>query len=282
MWGSDIEPDRGSAGGGQEGTAGTVWPSGRRCAASFTFDFDAEEVWIGESAANANRPGVLSQGSYGAKVAVPLLLDLLERCQVRASFFVPGRVAERHPERVSAIVAAGHELAHHGYTHTSPSALTRDEEEAELVKGLEVLKSFGTEISGYRSPSWEFSPHTTSLLMAHGLRYSSNLMDDIRPYRHEGTDLVEVPIQWILDDAAHFWFAGDSWTKGIATTEAVRSIWAAEFLGIRELGGACVFTMHPQVIGRPGRLSFLEEFIGFVAGHQDVWVATTREIAGCA
>jgi peptidoglycan/xylan/chitin deacetylase (PgdA/CDA1 family) len=37
--------------------------------------------------------------------------------------------------------------------------------------------------------------------------------------------------------------------------------------------------MHPQVIGRPGRLAFLEEFIRFVRDHEDVWVATTREIA---
>ncbi len=259
-----------------------MWPGGARCAASFTFDFDAEEVWIGEDPENANRPGVLSQGTYGAKVAVPRLLELLERHGVRATFFVPGRVAERHPERVADIVAAGHELAHHGYTHTPPSRLSRDEEENELVKGLDVLRSFGSEITGYRSPSWDFSAHTLGLLEAHGLFYSSNLMDDVRPYRHAGTSLVEVPVQWILDDAAHFWFDGASWTKGIATTGAVRSIWEEEFLGIREMAGACVFTMHPQIIGRPGRLAFLDAFIRFVTGHEDVWVATTLEIASRA
>src|SRR5919205_1858683 len=105
---------------------------------AFTFDFDAEEVWIGEDPANEHRPGVLSQGTYGAKVAVPLILELLERHGVRATFFVPGRVAERHPHRVEEIVAAGHELAHHGYTHTSPTSLSREEEDAELRKGLDV------------------------------------------------------------------------------------------------------------------------------------------------
>ena len=81
-----------------------MWPDAARCAASFTFDFDAEEVWIGEDPENANRPGVLSQGTYGAKVAVPRLLELLARHQVRATFFVPGRVAERHPRRVEEVV----------------------------------------------------------------------------------------------------------------------------------------------------------------------------------
>jgi hypothetical protein len=95
-----------------------MWPDGARCAASFTFDFDAEEVWISEDSASAQSPGVLSQGTYGAKVAIPLILDLLARHQVQATFYTPGRVAERHPERVASIVAAGHELAHHGYTTT--------------------------------------------------------------------------------------------------------------------------------------------------------------------
>lgn len=265
----------------REGPA-SMWPNGARCAASFTFDFDAEEVWIGEDRQNATRPGVLSQGTYGAKVGVPKLLELLGRHGVRATFFVPGRVAERHPERVAAIVAAGHELAHHGYTHTSPSEMSREDEENELIKGLEALRSFGAEITGYRSPSWDFSSHTLDLLAAHGFRYSSNLMDDVRPYRHEGTSLVEVPVQWTLDDAAHFWFAGAAWTKSIATTAAVRSIWEEEFLGIREMEGACVFTMHPQIIGRPGRLAFLEAFMTFVIGHEDVWVATAGEIASRA
>src|SRR5262249_12978179 len=205
------------------GAAG--WPGTARCAAAFTFDFDAEEVWLAEDSRNASRPGVLSQGTYAAKVAVPQLLELLRHHGVRATFFVPGRVAERHPGQVAAIVAAGHELAHHGHTHTPPATLSRDEEERELINGRHALEAFGAEITGYRAPSWDISSHTLALLEKHGFRYSSNLMDDIRPYRHEGSTLVELPVHWILDDAAHFWFAEASWTKTIAPTGAVRSIW---------------------------------------------------------
>ena len=259
----------------------TTWPHGARASVAFSFDFDAEEVWIGEDPANASRPGILSQGTYGAKVAVPLVLEVLRRRGVRSTFFIPGRVAERHPRRVEEIVEAGHEIAHHGYTHTSPIKLSRDEEEAELVKGREILGAFGAEVRGYRSPSWDLSEHTLDLLERHGFAYSSNLMDDVRPYRHERSSVVEVPIQWILDDAPHFWFDPASWTKKISTVEEVRSIWQKEVEGIVELGGAAVVTCHPQIIGRPGRIAFLDAFIGFVQGLDDVWIATTGEIAGC-
>ncbi len=63
-------------------------------------------------------------------------------------------------------------------------------------------------------------------------------MDDLRPCRHAGSQLVEIPIQWILDDAAHFWFDASTWDKKIATADEVRAIWEWEFRGYREVGGA--------------------------------------------
>jgi peptidoglycan/xylan/chitin deacetylase (PgdA/CDA1 family) len=260
-----------------------MWPDGARAAAAFTFDFDAEEVWLADDPANANRPGVLSQGTYGAKVAVPLILDLLRRHALHATFFVPGRVAERYPERVREILADGHEVGHHGYTHTPPSQLSPEAEEDELVRALGILRDLGADPVGYRSPSWDFSPQTTDLLERHGFAYSSNLMDDLRPYRHEGKRLVELPVQWILDDAPHFWFDSvGGWNKRISAPSDVREIWESEFRGIREVGGSFILTMHPQVIGRPSRLALLDEFMTFVQAHGDVWIATCREIAARA
>jgi peptidoglycan/xylan/chitin deacetylase (PgdA/CDA1 family) len=256
-----------------------MWQEGTRCVASFTFDLDAEEVWLSDDPANADRPGPLSQGTFGPKVAVPLILDLLEEHAITATFFVPGRVAERHRERVERIVAAGHELAHPGYTHRSPSTLTRDEEEQELVRGLGVLRSFDTEITGYRAPAWDVSLHTYALLEELGFAYASNLMDDLTPYRHEGSSIVELPVHWTIDDAAHFWFDAETWSKTIATASDVREIWEGEFRGYHRYGGAFVLAMHPQVIGRPYRLEMLDAFMTFVQGHDDVWIATCREIA---
>lgn len=257
-----------------------MWPEGRRCGFVMSFDFDAEEVWIGENPANAARPGVLSQGTYGAKVAVPALLRLLDRHGLRASFFVPGRVAERHPHRVREVLAAGHEVAHHGYTHTSPMSLTEQQEEAELVRGVRILEGLGAEVVGYRSPSWEFSEVTLSLLAQHGFLYSSNMMDDVTPYRHKGDHgLVELPVHWVLDDAPHFWFDGASWSKTIRLPREVHELWQGEITGIREMGGLAMLTTHPQIIGRPSRIAMLDELLGWVLAQPDIWVGTARAAA---
>lgn len=256
-----------------------MWPAGARCAVAFTFDLDAESVWLAIDPANAERPAMLSMGRYGPRVAIPLILDLLAKHDVHATFFVPGQVAEEHPDTVRALVAAGHELGVHGYTHTHPSALTLAEEEDELTRAKEILESFGVDVVGYRAPAWDVSRHTLDLLAKHGFTYSSNFMDDVRPYRHAGRDVIELPIHWLLDDAVHFWFDNDSWDKKIATPSEVREIWEAEFEGIRELSGAFILTMHPQIIGRPHRLKFLDAFARFVRAHDDAWIATCAEIA---
>ena len=255
----------------------TQWPDGRQYAATLSFDFDAEEVWLGENPANAHAPGVLSQGRYGPRVGVPLILDLLERHDITATFFVCGKDALRHPDSVRNIIAAGHEIGHHGHSHISPTTLSLEAERDELRRGLATLRELGADVTGYRSPSWEFSPHTLDLLVEEGFAYSSNLLDDILPYRHVDHDLIEVPVSWILDDAPHFWFANDTWEKTIRSPQEVLNVWLPEIDGIASLGGHVMVTTHPMLIGRPSRLNMLERVIEHLS-ETGAWVAPTRDI----
>ena len=133
---------------------------------------------------------------------------------------------------MESVLAAGHEVAHHGYTHRSPGSLTPEEQAEEFERGIAALHAFGVTPAGYRAPSWDFGPDTLELVQQFGFRYSSNFMTDIRPFRHEGTDVIELPVHWILDDAAHFWFSGDTWTKKISTNAEVDEIFTAEATGI--------------------------------------------------
>lgn len=255
----------------------TQWPNGHPYAATLSFDFDAEEVWLGENPANAAAPGVLSQGRYGPRVGVPLILDLLERHAITATFFICGRDALRHPDAVRRIISAGHEVGHHGHSHVSPTTLTVDEEREELRQGLEVLRELGADVTGYRSPSWEFSANTLDLLVEQGFTYSSNLLDHLLPYAHEHHDLVEVPVSWILDDAPHFWFANDTWEKTIRSPREVLDVWRPEIEGIAGVGGHVMVTTHPMLIGRPSRLAMLEQVVEHLA-ETGAWIAPTRDI----
>ena len=257
------------------------WPGGKAAAAAFTFDVDAEAVWIGFDSANASRPGVLSQGSYGPRVGVPLILQVLRDHAVTATFFIPGINVERHRAVIETIVENGHELAIHGYTHTPPALLTREQEADELDRAYENIASLGPVAMGYRSPSWDVSASTLDLLEAKGIRYASNFMDDLRPYRHPGRRLLELPIQWILDDWPHFEFAGVGMdtVKTIRSTREVEEIWVEEFEGIRRLGGCYILTMHPQISGRPSRVALLDRMISHVQAYEEVWIATCGQIA---
>lgn len=254
------------------------WPEAKPFAATVSFDLDAEEVWIGENPDNANFPGVLSQGAYGAKVGVALILEVLAKHGVKSTFFVCGKDAERHPDVVRRILRAGHEVAHHGNSHTSPTKLTEVEERLELYAGLHTLRELGATVTGYRSPSWDFSSQTLNFLEEAGFNYSSNLLDHIVPYVHETHDLVEIPVSWILDDAPHFWFANDVWEKTIRSPREVLDVWLPEIDGIAKLGGHVMLTMHPMLIGRPSRLEFLETVITHLV-NADAWIASAQEIA---
>ena len=140
--------------------------------------------------------------------------------------------------------------------------------------------ALGAAVQGYRSPSWDVSDVTLDLLEEKGLKYTSQFMDDLRPYRHVGRKLIELPVQWIIDDWPHFGWSGTCESaRNIKGTAEVETMWKEEFDGIRELGGCFVLTMHPQVIGRPSRLKMFERVLEYIQSHKDDWLATCAELA---
>ncbi len=258
------------------------WPKNAKCAAMLTFDFDAESGWLSRDPAIADLPGVLSQGTYGARVGVPRILDLLKAERVRATFFIPGWVAERHPDRCRAIRDAGHEIGHHGYLHERTTPGDPDGERTAFAKGMKSLESvLGVRPAGYRAPGWDLTPLTLDLVQQHGMIYSSNLMDDVYPYLHPGTaaPVVEIPVQWVLDDAPFFLMHPKWLNRPIASAETTYGIWRDEFLGVHEFGGLFDLTMHPQISGQPSRLLWLRKLIRFMKQQKNVWWATGREVA---
>lgn len=255
------------------------WQEDARCAVMLTFDLDAETLWLSGDLSNLNKPGLVSQGTYGPNVAIPLILDLLDRRDVPATFFIPSWTIDNYPEAVQSIADAGHEIGHHGYIHEHPTTLSQADEEAVLVGGIQAIERLtGQRPAGYRSPAWEFSSNTVELLERYRFSYSSNLMSDILPFQHPGTNLIELPVQWITDDAPFFYYRAGG-QRPISSAANVYQVWTEEFEGIYRLGGLFNLTMHPQFIGRPGRMLMLERVLDYIEQCPDVWFASGSEIA---
>ena len=245
---------------------------------------DAEAIWTGQNPEAAKRPVMLSQGAFAIKEGLAPLLDLLDRAGVRATFYIPGVTADRYPDAVLTIHRRGHEIASHTYDHRSVLLMTQQEEELDLIRGIDALAAItGERPLTWRSASWEWSARTLDLLLRHGVTVSANYHDRLRPYRHvrDGApvDLVELPVQWHLADAPFFRYGGQI-GRTIDSAGQVQTIWQDEFDALYEMPGTFYhLTLHVQLIGHPGRLRMLERHLNHIRGHERVTFMTAQEIA---
>ncbi len=247
--------------------------------ACLTFDFDAMSGWI---ARGMTSPTPISRGEFGPNVALPRILSLLRKYGITSSWYIPGHTLETYPDPCRRVFDAGHEIGHHGWTHRPPASLSREQEEEELVRaGESIRKLTGHAARGYRSPSWDLSPHSVALLLKHGFLYDSSMMgNDYTPYRVRDSDvieldrpaifgtptrLIEMPVSWTLDDYPHFEFIRtQTWIlQGLMNADNVLSNWIDDFLYLKNNleWGVITYTFHPFVIGRGHRMMALEKLI---------------------
>ena len=261
------------------------WPDAAKVAVGLSFDFDSET----NSLRDANvSPGSLSQGEYGAREGIPRILALLDKYRIPATFFVPAVTAFLHPAEVKMILdKKRHEIGLHGWIHERNSLLAEADERDLMKKSSDALgQVMGRPPVGIRTPSWDFSPATLKLIRELGLIYDSSLMADDSPYEiledGNATGVVELPVEWILDDYPYFGFDRFTSVRPQATPDEVLSIWAAEFDKAYAEGGLFILTMHPKYIGHRSRIVMLERLIQHILERKDVWFATHEDIARAA
>lgn len=249
------------------------WRGGASAVAMLTFDVDADAPLLAAGEEYAAHLSTMSHQAYGPQVGVGRVLDLLARHGKEATFFFPGLTAERWPATVERVLAAGHEVALHGYTHRSPTQLTDDEQRRELERGLDALRRSGAEPAGYRAPMWSTTVVTMEALADLGLRYDSSLFDDDRPYvlRAASGSIAELPVHWSLDDWEQYMYVpAPDLGHVINRPSAVAELWIEELDAMRSTGSLCVLTCHPFLSGRPSRLRAVERFIEAADGFGDV------------
>jgi peptidoglycan-N-acetylglucosamine deacetylase len=256
------------------------WPGGARCAVALSFDSDHETSELRESGESIGR---LSQGQYGNRQGVPRILDILRAHDVKASFFVPAVTALLYPDEQRRVVAEGHEIGIHGWIHERNSVLPPQSERELQMRSADVLERVsGVRPVGIRTPSWDFSPHTLAITRDMGLLYDSSLMADVDCYEllmnGESTGVVELPVEWIRDDAVYFNMNRFASLRPYTPPADVFDIFKREFDAAYREGGLFQLTLHPHISGYRSRIWILDELIRYARSQAGVWFATHADV----
>lgn len=257
------------------------WSGGARCAVALSFDSDHDTIELRDGGHSIGR---MSQGQYGSRVAIPRIHAALAKNDVPATFFVPAVAALLYPDEQRSAVSNGHEVALHGWIHELNTKVPADCERDLHFRAADTLEKItGIRPVGMRTPSWDFSQETLRIQRELGLSYDSSLMADDEPYEllenGEATGIVELPVEWIRDDAVYFNMNRFQALRPYTPPAAVLDIFIREFDRAYEEGGLFLLTMHPHVIGHRSRIFILEELIAHIKTKPDSWFATHADIA---
>jgi peptidoglycan/xylan/chitin deacetylase (PgdA/CDA1 family) len=257
------------------------WPGGARAAVALSFDCDHETFELG---AGGEAIGRLGWGEFGRRVGVPRILSVLQRHDVKASFFMPAVCALIDPDEPKRIGGDGHEIAMHGYIHENTSLLDPATERDLMLRARDVLAlASGIEPSGFRASHWDLSPSTIGIVRDMGLTYDSSMMADDSCYELllDGTPsgVVEIPVDWVRDDAVYLLFNRNPPTRPTLSPDDVLKIFIRELDAAIDEGGVFQIDLHPFVIGYRSRIFILEELIRFAKSRGPVWFATHAELA---
>jgi peptidoglycan/xylan/chitin deacetylase (PgdA/CDA1 family) len=257
------------------------WPGGARVAVALSFDSDHETPSLRDGEVS---PGRMAQGEYGARVGVPRILDLLAKHEAPSSFFIPAVCALLRPDEAPRYVEKGHEVAVHGWIHERNTLLGYDDELDLLDRATAVVESqTGSRPVGIRTPSWDFSDSTLDVIRQLGFLYDSSLMADDEPYellhRGERTGVVELPVEWIRDDAPYLMMDRFSGLRPYMSPRELGRIWRDEFDASYATGGTFQLTMHPHIIGHRSRIAMLDELLTYIRTFPDVWFTTHASLA---
>lgn len=257
------------------------WPNGAQCAVALSFDADHETIPLRD---NDESPMRISQGQYGARQGVPRIRRLLAKHGAPATFFYPAVSALLHPEEVRGVADEGHEIGIHSWIHEANTSLPPGVERDLTFRAADTLEKLsGRRPVGIRTASWDFSVDTMGIIRELGLLYDSSLMADDDPYELEDggapTGIIELPPEWIRDDAVYFNMLRFSGLRPYTPPSAVEEIFRAEFDGAREEGGLFLLTMHPHVIGHRSRIALLDRLLQHIKASGTVWFATHAQVA---
>tara|TARA_B100000676_G_scaffold172723_1_gene169774 strand:+ start:152 stop:1057 length:906 start_codon:yes stop_codon:yes gene_type:complete len=258
------------------------WPDGAKCACAITFDIDTDSILHLEHRERA--PTMLSTMSWLKydEIAIPRILEVYKRAEIKQTFFYPAWCMERYPHLVEMILEGGHEIAAHGYLHENPNKLSPEDELYWFERQIEVIRKMtGQKPRGWRAPLYNYSKYSIDYMIEQGFLYDASLMGDDVPYvlETEKGSVIELPSHWGMDDWPHYTHAPDMhYMMPIKAPDEAMNVFMSEFRAMHKYGGLWVTVWHPFVSGRLARCDRMAQMIEDIRAEGNVWFAKMEEI----
>jgi allantoinase len=215
---------------------------------------------------------------YGNRVGVYRLLEAFAKTGARASFATNSAIAERYPELIQDIIAAGHEIIAHStdMNGTIATGLPIEEERALISQSLDTLeRATGTRPTGWLSIARSQSWHTPDLLKEAGVSYCCDWVNDELPYRFTN-GLINLPLNHELSDRQIITVQQQS-----ADSYAQSMLDAFDWLAAEaQDGGGRMLPLHltPYIMALPYRIAALEALLAELAARPEAWFATGADV----
>ncbi len=272
------------------------WPQGNKIAVSFVVNIE-EGAELSVSSGDSknehvfenNKTKILdipdlcmeSHFEYGLRSGIWRIFDALDKYNIKATFSCCSLALEKSPWLIEEILNRKHEISAHGVKWISHAYFSREEEKKIINECYSsILKLSGRPPLGWHTKS-STSPFTRDLLIEHGgFMYDSNAYNDDIPYviRQNDRKFVIIPYSFDTNDMR---FDGNN---GFVQGDDFNTYCKESFnqlLSETDDGSLRMMSigLHPRIIGRPGRIKGLEDFINHIKSYQNVWIPTRIDIA---
>jgi peptidoglycan/xylan/chitin deacetylase (PgdA/CDA1 family) len=263
------------------------WPDEAACCFTVVVDLGPSCGPDGITAGDLDTP----ESYYGLHGGLDAVRAVLGRYNLRATFAVPGVMAELYPRTVRSLFADGHEIAANGWRREDISTLERDEEQHRVRRTVAAL----SETTGERPAGWytlpragdkyavgAISPNTVPILLEDGFTYLGNSPTDDVPHYWVADPagpiaILAMPYFYPFDDQFFLQFPARG--TGLENPDVLDRNWRSELAAQYRRGRAFTINLHPHAIAWPNRLHRLDAFLAYATTLPGIWGATAGDCA---
>jgi peptidoglycan/xylan/chitin deacetylase (PgdA/CDA1 family) len=216
---------------------------------------------------------------YGSRVGIWRIFDLLDKFDVKATFFACAVALEQNPDVAKAILAGNHGVVSHGYRWEEAFRLGREEER----ERMRLAAASFEKTLGFRPRGWycRYGPsiNTRELLVEEGFDYDCDAYNDDLPYFVESAGKRHLVVPYTPDVNDFRFWQSPGLTTASQFFEYLKDTFDVLYAEGEQRPRMMSVGLHPRQIGRPGRISGLERFLSYTRGFSDVSYVTRDEIA---